>query len=76
MIHVYETIEAQILGNHDFVVPLKVGAGGRKSRLLLTMSVSAEFRDHLTDFSDHYSSLGMFPTLITFPCCYEEMLYV
>lgn len=38
---------------------LKVGAGGRKSRLLLTMSVSAEFRDQLADFSDFYASLGM-----------------
>jgi len=35
-----------------------VGAGGKKSRLLLAMSSAAEFRDHLTEFSDHYSSLG------------------
>ena len=37
---------------------IQVGAGGKKSRLLLAMSSAAEFRDHLTDFSDHYSSLG------------------
>ena len=37
---------------------LQVGAGGKKSRLLLAMSTAAEFRDHLTDFSEHYASLG------------------
>jgi len=36
----------------------QVGAGGKKSRLLLAMSTAAEFRDHLTDFSEHYASLG------------------
>jgi len=36
----------------------QVSAGGRKNRLLLAMSTAAEFRDQLTDFSDHYASLG------------------
>lgn len=36
----------------------QVGAGGKKSRLLLAMSTAAEFRDYLTDFSEHYASLG------------------
>lgn len=35
-----------------------MGAGGKKSRLLLAMSTAAEFRDYLTDFSEHYASLG------------------
>ena len=37
---------------------LQVGAGGRKSRLLLAMSTAAEFRDKLTEFSEHYAALG------------------
>jgi len=37
---------------------MQVGAGGRKSRLLLAMSTAAEFRDQLTEFSDLYASLG------------------
>ena len=37
----------------------QVGAGGKKSRLLLAMSSAAEFRDYLTDFTEHYASLGM-----------------
>jgi hypothetical protein len=37
---------------------LQVGAGGKKSRLLLAMSTAAEFRDYLTEFSEHYASLG------------------
>lgn len=36
-----------------------MGAGGKKSRLLLAMSSAAEFRDYLTDFTEHYASLGM-----------------
>ncbi|WAR03131.1 PURA-like protein [Mya arenaria] len=40
-----------------FIKIAEVGAGGKKSRLLLAMSSAAEFRDHLTEFSDHYSSL-------------------
>jgi len=49
---------------------LQVGAGGKKSRLLLAMSTAGEFRDHLTDFSEHYASLGEFIrafSLIVFP---------
>ncbi|KAK3102909.1 hypothetical protein FSP39_014875 [Pinctada imbricata] len=42
----------------DVASPLQVGAGGKKSRLLLAMSTAAEFRDYLTDFSEHYASLG------------------
>ncbi|XP_029828732.1 transcriptional activator protein Pur-beta isoform X1 [Ixodes scapularis] len=36
----------------------QVGVVGRKSRLLLAMSTAAEFRDHLTSFSELYASLG------------------
>ncbi|VDI61920.1 Hypothetical predicted protein [Mytilus galloprovincialis] len=41
-----------------FIKIAEVCAGGRKSRLLLAMSTAAEFRDYLTDFSEHYASLG------------------
>ncbi|XP_014681761.1 PREDICTED: transcriptional activator protein Pur-beta-like isoform X2 [Priapulus caudatus] len=41
-----------------FIKVAEVGAGGKKSRLLLSMSTAAEFRDHLTEFSEHYASLG------------------
>nr|KAG5701963.1 hypothetical protein BaRGS_034545 [Batillaria attramentaria] len=41
-----------------FIKVAEVGAGGKKSRLLLAMSSAAEFRDYLTDFTEHYASLG------------------
>ncbi|XP_022335656.2 transcriptional regulator protein Pur-beta-like isoform X10 [Crassostrea virginica] len=41
-----------------FIKIAEVGAGGKKSRLLLAMSTAAEFRDYLTEFSEHYASLG------------------
>jgi len=41
-----------------FIKVAEVGAGGKKSRLLLAMSSAAEFRDYLTDFAEHYSRLG------------------
>ncbi|KAI8493552.1 hypothetical protein Bbelb_289490 [Branchiostoma belcheri] len=41
-----------------FLKIAEVGAGGNKSRLTLSMSTAAEFRDHLTDFSEHYAQLG------------------
>jgi hypothetical protein len=40
-----------------FIKVAEVGAAGRKSRLLLAMSTAAEFRDHLTSFSELYASL-------------------
>ncbi|KAL3248279.1 hypothetical protein MRX96_056545, partial [Rhipicephalus microplus] len=39
----------------------QVGVVGRKSRLLLAMSTAAEFRDHLTSFSELYASLENLP---------------
>lgn len=41
-----------------FIKVAEVGAGGKKSRLLLAMSSAAEFRDYLSDFSEHYHKLG------------------
>ncbi|XP_054162573.1 transcriptional activator protein Pur-beta-like isoform X2 [Oppia nitens] len=41
-----------------FIKVAEVGAAGRKSRLLLAMSTAAEFRDHLSAFSELYASLG------------------
>ncbi|XP_075677735.1 purine-rich binding protein-alpha isoform X2 [Dermatophagoides pteronyssinus] len=41
-----------------FIKVAEVGSAGRKSRLLLSMAASREFRDHLTTFSELYASLG------------------
>ncbi|XP_066510758.1 transcriptional regulator protein Pur-beta-like [Hoplias malabaricus] len=41
-----------------FIKIAEVGAGGSKSRLTLSMSVAAEFRDYLGDFIEHYAQLG------------------
>ncbi|XP_076347345.1 transcriptional activator protein Pur-alpha-like isoform X2 [Tachypleus tridentatus] len=41
-----------------FIKLAEVGPSGRKSRLLLAMSSSLELRNHLTTFSELYSSLG------------------
>jgi len=41
-----------------FIKIAEVGAGGRKSRLLMSMPVAVEFRDYLTEFGDLYASLG------------------
>ncbi|KAI2811280.1 hypothetical protein BLOT_002454 [Blomia tropicalis] len=49
-----------------FIKVAEVGTAGRKSRLLMSMSVAREFRDHLTSFSELYASLGP-PSLDNFP---------
>uniref|UniRef100_A0A3Q3JU36 Purine rich element binding protein B n=1 Tax=Monopterus albus TaxID=43700 RepID=A0A3Q3JU36_MONAL len=41
-----------------FIKIAEVGAGGSKSRLTLSLSVAAEFRDYLADFIEHYAQLG------------------
>ncbi|XP_059047056.1 transcriptional activator protein Pur-beta-B isoform X3 [Achroia grisella] len=41
-----------------FIKVAEIGADGRRSQIFLAMSTAAEFRDHLTSFSDYYSSLG------------------
>lgn len=38
----------------------QIGADGRRSQIFLALSTAAEFRDHLSTFSDYYSSLGKF----------------
>lgn len=42
---------------------MQIGADGRRSQIFLALSTAAEFRDHLSTFSDFYSSLGMLTTL-------------
>lgn len=37
---------------------LQIGADGRRSQIFLALSTAGEFRDHLSAFSDFYSSLG------------------
>nr|CAD7263838.1 unnamed protein product [Timema shepardi] len=36
----------------------EIGADGRRSQIFLALSTAAEFRDHLSTFSDFYASLG------------------
>lgn len=36
----------------------QIGADGRRSQIFLALSTAGEFRDHLSAFSDFYSSLG------------------
>ncbi|XP_021964428.1 transcriptional activator protein Pur-beta isoform X2 [Folsomia candida] len=41
-----------------FIKVAEIGADGRRSQIYLALSTAAEFRDHLSSFSDFYSSLG------------------
>lgn len=36
----------------------EIGADGRRSQIFMALSTAAEFRDHLTAFSDFYAGLG------------------
>lgn len=36
----------------------QIGADGRRSQIFLALSTAADFRDHLSTFSDYYASLG------------------
>ncbi|XP_055922440.1 transcriptional activator protein Pur-alpha isoform X2 [Eupeodes corollae] len=41
-----------------FLKVAEIGADGRRSQVYLALSTAAEFRDHLSTFSDYYASLG------------------
>lgn len=41
-----------------FIKLAEIGVGGRKSRILMTMSAAEEFKKHLVDFSELHSQLG------------------
>ncbi|XP_060533108.1 transcriptional activator protein Pur-beta isoform X3 [Cylas formicarius] len=41
-----------------FIKVAEIGADGRRSQIFLALSTAAEFRDHLSTFSDYYSSLA------------------
>ncbi|CAF2859944.1 unnamed protein product [Rotaria sp. Silwood2] len=41
-----------------FIKIAEVSAGGRKSRILMSMSVASELRDHLDTFNEHIRTLG------------------
>ncbi|CAG2054885.1 unnamed protein product [Timema podura] len=41
-----------------FIKVAEIGADGRRSQIFLALSTAAEFRDHLSTFSDFYASLG------------------
>jgi len=41
-----------------FIKLAEVGVGGRKSRILMTMSAAEEFKKHLIEFSDLHSQMG------------------
>ena len=42
----------------DFWNFLQIGADGRRNQVFLALSTAAEFRDHLSLFSEFYSNLG------------------
>jgi len=50
-----------------FIKIAEVGPGGRKSRLTLPMSTANEVKNHMTDFSEHYASLGPVTSTSTDP---------
>lgn len=58
---------------------LKVSSGGRKSRILMSMSIAAELRDHLQAFDENLRTLGLFliQIKIRFYCfCFSQaMIY-
>lgn len=41
-----------------FIRVAEIGADGRRSQIFLALSTAADFRDHLSTFSDYYASLG------------------
>ncbi|KAK9872851.1 hypothetical protein WA026_015839 [Henosepilachna vigintioctopunctata] len=41
-----------------FIKVAEIGADGRRSQIFMALSTAAEFRDHLSAFSEYYSSLG------------------
>lgn len=41
-----------------FTFFLQIGADGRRNQVFLALSTAAEFRDHLSHFSDFYANLG------------------
>ncbi|CAF3572139.1 unnamed protein product [Rotaria sordida] len=41
-----------------FIKIAEVSAGGRKSRILMSMNVASELRDHLDTFNEHIRTLG------------------
>uniref|UniRef100_A0A2P2HX53 Transcriptional activator protein Pur-beta-like n=1 Tax=Hirondellea gigas TaxID=1518452 RepID=A0A2P2HX53_9CRUS len=41
-----------------FMKVAEIGADGRRNQVFLALSTAAEFREHLTQFSDFYSNLG------------------
>ncbi|XP_023159170.1 transcriptional activator protein Pur-beta-like [Ceratitis capitata] len=43
-----------------FIKVAEIGADGRRSQVYLALSTAAEFRDHLSTFSDYYASLGKY----------------
>ncbi|XP_016967087.1 transcriptional activator protein Pur-beta isoform X2 [Drosophila biarmipes] len=42
-----------------FIKVAEIGADGRRSQIYLALSTAAEFRDHLSSFSDYYASLAI-----------------
>ena len=43
-----------------FIKVAEIAADGRRSQIFLAMSTAAEFRDHLTNFSEFYAGLGKY----------------
>jgi transcriptional activator protein Pur-alpha len=59
-IKVAEVMKALII-HHTYdhaICKFQIGADGRRSQIFLALSTAADFRGHLSTFSDYYSSLG------------------
>lgn len=41
-----------------YIKLVEVDSSGRKSRILIPMSITREFKNHLNTFIEHYASLG------------------
>lgn len=50
--------DAKYVINKSVTIPLQIGADGRRNQVFLALSTAAEFREHLSQFSDFYSNLG------------------
>jgi len=54
----YLDVKQNRRGRFIKIAEVPVKAGGKKSRILMSMPIAEEFRDYLTELSDTYSKLG------------------
>ena len=56
--HVDEAVKECVSDATTLTCVLQIGADGRRNQVFLALSTAAEFRDHLSLFSDFYANLG------------------